>query len=239
MAKATHIQQYGDLLALMFDNDTKSFAYPMGGSLWITWDNFKIHQIGDSLALIGTSGERYEALPTVVGGFYKFRIPIDFGGGITPPGSGFLIDYYTPIRGWISGDWEDHSHYSRGGTDWPLGMRTPLPAPASGTLVNHPNSDAAGLKSMLIFDQPFPRKLPASNTLMNGVYRENKTAPAVAFMIQHLDQQVPEGHYEQGQTIGLSGRTAGPGSNGDVHLHAHLLAGTSIGSDRLDFMKFI
>lgn len=201
-----------------------------------------IRSFGDQLGLVLDDGTTILAYPTQ-GGLWMFaNTGSEHGGGDPDPGPGpdpdpgsNLTNYYgTPGYGW-----EAHASYSRGGTDWPFGMRTPIRAPAAGTIVNYGNIDGAGLKSMLVFDAPHARTLPASTTLMNGVYYENPTADAVAFMIQHLDSQVPAGHYAKGATIGYSGNTAGPGRYGDVHLHAHLLAGTSVGSDRLDFMKFL
>ena len=159
-------------------------------------------------------------------------------GGGTDPGSGTLTDFYSIVTR-ITGTWEDHASYSRGGTDWGFAMNTPIKAPAAGTLVNYGNVDGAGLKSILIFDGSFPRQWPASTTLMNGVYTENATDPAKSVCIQHLNSQVPEGHYNVGEVIGYSGNSAGPGSTGDIHLHLHLLAGTTIDDRRLDFMKFL
>lgn len=159
------------------------------------------------------------------------------GGGPQP--SGELIDWWTIQFGQGAyGDWESHASYSRGGTDWSTPMGFPLKAPAAGMLRNYPNEDAAGLKSMIVFDKSYPRLVPASPTLMNGVYVENPTAPAVAFVAQHLDSQTAERHLAQGDVFAYSGNSAGPGSTGDTHLHAQLLADDSIGADRLDFMKF-
>lgn len=195
MANVTHIQEFGNQLAVLFDDGTKKLAYPTPGGLWIV-----------------------------------------NGSGGTPPVGG-LVDYFSPAFG-ISGDWEAHWDYSRGGTDNPMPNGTPIQAPAAGTLVNYGNTDGAGLKSILIFDTTFPRKIAASNTLMNGVYRETDAgaAPAASWVMQHLQSQSPAGHYNQGDVIGLSNNT---GSSTGPHLHHHLLAGTTIDDRRMDFMKFV
>lgn len=193
-------------------------------------------EMGNQIKVIYDDGTFGLAYPTVLANNWVVN---NTGGGGPGPGPGGLHDYFSEITG-ITGTWEDHSSYSRGGTDWGFGMGTAIKAPAAGTLVNYGNTDGAGLKSILIFDTPVARKIPASSTLMNGVYRETDagSADAASFVIQHLDSQVAAGHYNQGETIGFSGNSAGPGSTGDVHLHAHLLAGTTIDDRRLDFMKF-
>lgn len=156
------------------------------------------------------------------------------GGGDPDPGGSGLVNVFSSFT--MTGDWEAHWTYSRGGTDWAMAVGTTLLAPAAGTIQNLPNVDGAGLKTMLVFDTPHPRKTAASGTLMNGVYVENPTAPAVAFMYQHLSAQLPEGHVNQGDPVCVSGNT---GDTTGPHLHAHLLAAASVGADRLDFMKFI
>lgn len=195
MANPIKLQEFGNQIAVLFDDGTRKIAYPSTGGLWF----------------IG-------------------------GGGITPP-EGDLIDWFTPEWG-ISGDWEAHESYSRGGTDNAMPNGTPIKAPAAGTLVNYADTDGAGLKSILIFDTPKPRKIAASNTLMNGVYRETDAgdAPAASWVAQHLQSQNPEGHYNQGDVIVFSNNT---GSSTGPHLHHHLLAGTTIDDRRMDFMKFV
>lgn len=195
MPSVTHIQKYGNQLAVLYDDGSRSLAYPSLGGMWI---------------VSGSSGS-------------------------TP--SGDLIDWFTGPYG-ITGTWEDHSSYSQGGTDWGMPFNAPIKAPAAGTVVNYGDTDGAGLKSILIFDSPIPRKIAASGTLMNGTYRETDagSASAAAFVIQHLNSQVSAGHVAQGGTIGYAGNT---GSTTGQHLHAHLLAGTTIDDRRLDFMKFL
>jgi len=190
-------------------------------------------EMGNQIKVIYDDGTFGLAYPTVLGNNWVVN---NTGGGGPGPGPGGLKDYWTGPLG-ITGTWEEHASYSRGGTDWPVGFGVAIPAPAAGTLVNYGNTDGAGLKSILIFDTPFARKLPASGTLMNGVYRETDAgdAPAASFVIQHLNSQVAAGHYNQGETIGFAGDT---GSTEGQHLHAHLLAGTTIDDRRLDFMKF-
>jgi len=198
MADVTHVQQFGNQMAVLFDDGSRQLAYPTVGGLWV----------------------------------------IAGGGGVIdpPPPTGGLLDYFTIVYG-ISGDWEDHWTYSRGGTDHAMPNETPIQAPASGTLVNYGNTDGAGLKSILIFDQTYPRKIAASNTLMNGVYRETDAgdAPAASWVIQHLHSQGAEGHYNQGDVVALSNNT---GTSTGPHLHHHLLAGTTIDDRRMDFRKF-
>lgn len=201
MAKVTALQEFGNLIKVLFDDGTSQLAYPT------------------------PLARNWVVAPA---------------GSVTPPESP-LIDYAFDDWGIsFEGDWEWHSSYSRGGTDYPMGMNTPIKAPASGTLVNYGNTDAAGLKSILIFDTPVARVTPASSTLMNGVYRETDAgaAPAASYVIQHLNSQVAEGHYNQGEVIGYSGNTAGS-STGQIHLHAHLLAGTTIDDRRMDIRKFV
>jgi len=152
-----------------------------------------------------------------------------------PEPTGTLTDYFSPAFT-MTGDWEAHASYSRGGTDWGMVVGTDIRAVADGTVVNYPNIDGAGLKTMLVFDTPKVRKIAASTTLMNGTYRENGTANGISFMMQHLSGQVPDGHYNMGDTVAISGNT---GTTTGPHLHAQILAGTSVGSDRMDFMKFV
>jgi hypothetical protein len=188
---------------------------------------------GNQLLVHMTDASKFLAYPTGLGVWY-----VNGAGDPPDPGTGTLVNYNGSVNEPVDG-WESHASYSRGGTDWPFGLNQPIKAPASGTLVNYPDSDAAGLKSMLILDEPAQRRIAASNTLMNGVYRETEGGDtAVAYMIQHLNTQVAEGHYDQNTTIGFAGNTAGPGNTGDQHLHAHLLAQASVGGNRLDFMKF-
>lgn len=190
-----------------------------------------IQRMGNQLVVRFDDGTKVMCYPTTTDMWTRG------GSSDGPPPVGGLIDYFTAEWG-ISGDWEAHASYSRGGTDWPMPNGTPIKAPAAGTLVNYPNTDGAGLKSILIFDNTYPRKIAASNTLMNGVYRETDagSAPAASFCIQHLQSQSPEGHYAQGATIALSNNT---GSTSGPHLHAQLLAGTTIDDRRMDFMKFV
>lgn len=189
-----------------------------------------VQKMGNQMVVLFDDGTRKIAYPTPSGIWVV-------GGGDGPPPTGDLIDYYSADWG-ISGDWEAHWDYSRGGTDNPMPNGTGIKAPASGTLVNYPNTDGAGLKSILIFDTTKPRKLPASNTLMNGVYRETDagSAPAASWVVQHLQSQMPEAHYNQGDVIAVSNNT---GSTTGPHLHHHLLAGTTIDDRRMDFMKFV
>lgn len=189
-----------------------------------------IEQMGDQMAIAYDDGSRTLAYPTVTGWW-------QITGSSGPGPGGLLVDYFSPVWG-ISGDWEAHESYSRGGTDNPMDNGTEIQAPASGTLVNYPNTDGAGLKSILIFDTPVPRVLPASNTLMNGIYRETDAgdAPAASWVMQHLQSQMPEGHYNQGEIVAVSNNT---GSTTGPHLHHHLLAGTTIDDRRMDFMKFL
>ena len=197
-----------------------------------------IRELGNQLLVSLDDGTSLMAFPTPGGLWIVAAPPV-----VIPPDpepTGGLIDWWTASYGQGSfGDWESHASYSRGGTDWSLPYGTVLKAPAAGTIVNYTNSDAAGLKTILILDVAVARKLPASNTLMNGVYREDPTAPARAFVAQHLSAQGYEGHVNQGQPFCVSGNSAGPGSTGDTHLHAQLLAGTTIDDRRLDFMKFV
>lgn len=233
MAVVSKVQQVGNSLKLIFDDGTAKIAVQSNMGFWKA-AGLTVVEFGNMLRI--TNGvESAIAFPTV-GGLWLSK-PITGGG--PGPGTG-LHNYYSEEMP-LTGTWEDHASYSRGGTDWggSAWMGLGIKAPAAGTLVNYGNTDGAGLKSILIFDTTYPRKLPASSTLMNGVYVENSTDPAQSFVIQHLSGQVAAGHYNQGDVIGFLGNTAGPGSTGDTHLHAHLLAGTTIDDRRLDFMKFV
>lgn len=193
-------------------------------------------QMGDQMVVMFDDNTQVICSPTPSG----YWVATGSGSGPGPGPSGDLADWWTEDYGQGSfGDWESHASYSRGGTDWSTPYGTPLKASAAGTIVNYPNEDAAGLKTMLVFTASFPRTKPASTTLMNGVYVENPTAPAVAQMFQHLSSQVPAGPVAKGGIIGYSGNSALGVEDPATHLHMHLLAGTSVGSDRLDFMKFL
>lgn len=193
-----------------------------------------IRPMGDSLLVTMSDGVKYTAHSTGGNLWIVTQIP-----GIpddpTDPSTADLTDWFSPAFT-MTGDWEAHASYSRGGTDWGMGVGTEIKAVADGRVVNYGNIDGAGLKTMLVFDTPKTRVTPASTTLMNGTYRENGTARAVAFMMQHLSGQVAAGHYLSGQTVAISGNT---GMTTGPHLHAQLLAGTTVGSDRMDFMKFL
>jgi len=191
-----------------------------------------VRKFGDQLVVNMDDGAKYLAVPT--GG--ALWIVSAIGGPVDPePGTG-LTDWFTPAFP-MTGNWEDHWTYSRGGTDWAMPVGTEIKAVADGTVVNYPNIDGAGLKTMLVLDVAAARKLPASNTLMNGVYRETSGGDtAVAFMMQHLSDQVAPGHYTKGQTVAVSGNT---GDTTGPHLHAQLLATADVGGNRLDFQKFV
>ena len=196
-----------------------------------------IQPIGDALQITMTDGVTYTCRQTN-GSLWFATIP-EYVAPDEPtdptPGTGDLIDYYSPAFT-MTGDWEAHASYSRGGTDWGMPVGTALRAPAAGTVINYGNTDGAGLKTILRFDTSKPRTQPASTTLMNGVYRENGTAAAVAMTFQHLSGQVPAAHYNQGDTVAISGNT---GQTTGPHVHLQLLASASIGADRMDFMKFL
>jgi hypothetical protein len=205
-----------------------------------------LRPMGDSFSVIMSDGLQYTAFPTG-GNLWLVKAT---GGGTGPvdpeeptdptdptdPGAGGELVNWWATGFTLTGNWEAHASYSRGGLDYGMPVGTPLKAVAAGTIVNLPNIDGAGLKTMLVFDKTFARKKPASNTLMNGTYRENPTAPMAAYMYQHLSQQLPERHYTLGETMAISGDT---GETTGPHLHSHGLVTASVGGDRLDLSKFV
>jgi murein DD-endopeptidase MepM/ murein hydrolase activator NlpD len=179
-----------------------------------------------------SDGLKYTGYPT---GGNLWIVGVNSTAPVTPAPTTGLTDWFTPAFTMTNG-WEGHASYSRGGTDWGMPVGTEIKAVADGTIRNYPNIDGAGLKTMLVFDASFTRKIAASPTVMNGVYTENPTAPAVAFMMQHLSAQVTERHVVSGEVVAISGNT---GQTTGPHLHAQLLATADVGADRLDFLKFV
>jgi hypothetical protein len=114
------------------------------------------------------------------------------------------------------GTWADHlarTNGKRGGEDWPLGYGSTLPAPASGTLRPEDSGagefksgwdGSAGIRAVYVLDE-----------LVGDVY-------ALAF--QHLSVLGAARHYDEGESIGLSGASAyGDLHGGQTHLHLHAL----------------
>jgi hypothetical protein len=124
---------------------------------------------------------------------------------------------YNPFGTGLSagGTWQAHlarTNGLRGGEDWPLAYGSTLPAPAAGTLrVSGGVGDyqagwagSAGRRSILMLDTPI--------------------GDVVAVVFQHQSLLMPAGHYEEGETVGLSGASAyGVDYGGDTHLHVHCL----------------
>lgn len=143
---------------------------------------------------------------------------------------------YNPFRNIpISGTWTDHAGYSAGGTDLPLGMGTPIPAPAAGTLrITGGSGEAraglvgtAGRRAILELDS----RLNRIQTPPGDTSTDREINPPEGFgqmdsvVIQHLSAFAAPGHYEEGQTIGWSGNSVvnddGTIGSGQVHLHWH------------------
>lgn len=137
---------------------------------------------------------------------------------------------YNPFAGWpVTGTWLGHLSYSDGGTDYPLGYNTDLPAPAAGTLQNHGMVGSAGRRATLWLDTPVARQVAAET-------REG-AGPMVGIVFQHAASYNAERHYSAGEIIGKSGASAnGSDYGGDVHLHIH---GVNAAGQRVDFTKFI
>lgn len=137
---------------------------------------------------------------------------------------------YNPFAGWpVTGTWLDHLSYSDGGTDYPLGFNTDLPAPAAGTLQNHGMVGSAGRRATLWLDTPVERQIAAQE-------REG-TGPMVGIVFQHAQSYNTERHYAAGEILGKSGASAnGSDHGGDIHLHIH---GVNASGQRVDFTKFI
>ncbi|WP_161578666.1 hypothetical protein [Plantibacter flavus] len=137
---------------------------------------------------------------------------------------------YNPFAGWpVTGTWLGHLSYSDGGTDYPLGYNTDLPAPAAGTLQNHGMVGSAGRRATLWLDTPVARQVAAET-------REG-AGPMVGIVFQHAASYNAERHYSAGEIIGKSGASAnGSDYGGDVHLHIH---GVNSAGQRVDFTKFI
>lgn len=137
---------------------------------------------------------------------------------------------YNPFTGWpVTGTWLEHLSYSDGGTDYPLGYNSDLPAPAAGTLQNHGMVGSAGRRATLWLDTPVARQIAAET-------REG-AGPMVGIVFQHAASYNAERHYTAGEIIGKSGASAnGSDHGGDVHLHIH---GVNAAGQRVDFTKFI
>jgi hypothetical protein len=124
---------------------------------------------------------------------------------------------YNPFGTDLSngGTWQDHLNRTnglRGGEDWPLAYGSTLPAAASGTLNTSGGSGefaagwagSAGRRAVLMLDTP--------------------VGDVVAVIYQHLSVLNASGHYDEGQSVGLSGASAnGSDYGGDTHLHVHCL----------------
>jgi hypothetical protein len=124
---------------------------------------------------------------------------------------------YNPYGTTLStgGTYQDHKDRTNGlrpGEDWPLGYGSSLPAPASGTLRTSGGSGefaagwvgSAGRRAILMLDAPI--------------------GDVVAVVFQHLSAFGTAGHYNEGQSIGLSGASANLADyGGDTHLHIHCL----------------
>lgn len=135
---------------------------------------------------------------------------------------------YNPFSGWrITGSWANHMSYSLGGIDYPLPYNTPLRAPASGTLRTSGGRGefaagqvgSAGRRSILELDRP----------VLN----------LVAIVFQHQASFGAARHYDEGETLGLSGASAnGNDWGGDVHLHTHGLLASGARVDWLGYLPF-
>jgi hypothetical protein len=131
---------------------------------------------------------------------------------------------YNPFGTALSngGTYQDHlnrTNGQRGGEDWPLGYGSTLPAAAAGTLRTMGGfgefqagwAGSAGRRAVIMLDTP--------------------VGDVVAVVYQHLSALNLTGHYDEGQSVGLSGASANNDDyGGDIHLHAHCL--TAAGARR-------
>jgi hypothetical protein len=92
------------------------------------------------------------------------------------------------------------------GDDLAFGVGTPILAPFSGTVRNHARPESAPFQALYI------------TTITSDA------DPSVSMEYMHLSQFVPEGHYAEGATIGLSGgayRALGSGHATGPHVHVN------------------
>lgn len=139
----------------------------------------------------------------------------------------------------ITGTWEDHADYSKGGTDLPLAYGTPIPAPAAGTLQTSGGSGeyecgwvgTAGRRSILHLDSPLSRVSPRRSSPYEA------EGPCVAIVLQHQSAFGTPGWHAEGTIIGDSGASANNDDwGGEVHLHWH---GLDAAGNRLRIESFI
>lgn len=145
---------------------------------------------------------------------------------------------YNPYEGWpVTGTWLEHLSYSLGGTDYPLGYGTNLPAPGTGTLRTSGGLGefaagwvgSAGRRAILTLDTPVKRQIAAQSQEGSG--------DMVAVVFQHASEYNAAGRYSAGEIIGKSGASAdGVNYGGDIHLHIH---GLNAAGQRVDFTKYI
>jgi hypothetical protein len=111
----------------------------------------------------------------------------------------------------VSDGWNEHlARGSRGGIDYAVGMRTPIPAPSNGRLENRPDN-GNGFGNYIRFHHG------------DGFVDE----------YLHLDSFVGEGNYSQGQIIGYTGNT---GNSTGPHVHWHLINPNGVRVNPLDYV---
>lgn len=207
MPNILSVQNFGNQCAVNMDDGTQVICYPTGGYLWLATPQAAVEPPIDP--------------------------PVD-----PPTGDGSLFNPWAGIAISSGGDWQTHvNNTTRGGTDYPFGYGTDIPAPGAGNLrvtggsgenaASDSNAGGAGRRTILDLDVAAPRVQAKGNNEGDG--------PMVSIVFQHLSYQV-SGRVAKGGSCGKTGASAyGSDYGGDVHLHVH---GLNAAGERVDYLKF-